>query len=603
MAPPLLLLKDIAIRFGDTRLLDAAELSVSESERLCLVGRNGSGKSTLLKIAAGLIEPDAGSRFVQPGVAIRYLPQEPSLSGFATTRDYVEAGLGEGYDTSRTFYLLGHLGLTGNENPELLSGGEARRAALAGVLAPMPHILLLDEPTNHLDLPAIEWLEEELSGLSGALVLISHDRRFLEKLSRATLWLDRGCTRRLERGFKHFEGWRDQTLAQEEIERHKLDRKIAMEEDWIRYGVTARRKRNVGRLARLGELRQGRREQLRVTGNVKLEASEADEGGTCVIEARRISKSWGDRVIVRDFSVRVLRGDRVGVVGANGAGKTTLINMLAGRLQPDTGTVKIGANVHMAMLDQDRVALDPDTQVGGVLTGGGSDTVFVGGEPRHVVSYLKDFLFTPAQARTPVRVLSGGERARLLLAKALAAPSNLLVLDEPTNDLDLETLDLLEEMLASHAGTVLVVSHDRDFLDRVATSLLMAEGDGRFVEYAGGYTDMLAQRGQGVEARAAPKTKAPGSPAPKERRRAETPRRKLSFTEQHELKSLPARMVELEKEIAAFHVNLSEATLYARDPDGFAALSAKLAAAQSGLATAESRWLELEMLREELERQ
>ncbi|HEY3777553.1 MAG TPA: ATP-binding cassette domain-containing protein [Rhizomicrobium sp.] len=602
MAAPLLLLKDIAIRFGNTQVLDGAELSVGEGERLCLVGRNGSGKSTLLKIAAGLVEPDAGSRFAQPGAAIRYLPQEPSLAGFATTRDYVEAGLGEGYDSNRTFYLLGKLGLTGGEDPTTLSGGEARRAALARALAPAPDILLLDEPTNHLDLPAIEWLEEELSGLRSALVLISHDRRFLEDLSRVTVWLDRGRTRRLERGFRDFEAWRDETLAQEEIERHKLDRRIAAEEDWVRYGVSARRKRNVGRLARLRELRQGRREQLSVTGHVSLVAAGAEEGGTRVIEARKISKSYDGKHIVADFSIRILRSNRIGVVGANGAGKTTLLNLLTGRLKPDTGQVKIGVNVQMAALDQNRTALHPDTLVASVLTGDGSDTVQVGGKPRHVVSYLKDFLFTPAQARTPVGVLSGGERARLMLAKILAAPSNLLVLDEPTNDLDLETLDLLEEMLANYPGTVLVVSHDRDFLDRVATSVLFAEGGGRFLEYAGGYSDMLAQRGEGVTAREAPKPRARKLSAPKERREAAAPRKKLSFTEQHELKTLPMKIANLERTIAALHAKLSDIALYERDPKSFADASAKLVDAQSSLASAEERWLELEIVREATER-
>jgi ATP-binding cassette subfamily F protein uup len=604
MAAPLLLLKDIAIRFGTTQLLDGAELSVAEGERLCLVGRNGSGKSTLLKIAAGLIEPDAGTRFVQPGTALRYLPQEPSLAGFANTRAYVEAGLGEGYDSNRTFYLLGKLGLSGAEDPAHLSGGEARRAALARVLAPEPDILLLDEPTNHLDLPTIEWLEDELSALNGALVLISHDRRFLEDLSRATVWLDRGRTRRQEKGFKHFEIWRDETLAQEEIEQHKLDRRIAVEEDWIRYGVTARRKRNVGRLERLRGMRETRREQLRATGAVKLVASEADEGNTRVIEARNISKSYGDKPIVQDFSARILRGNRIGVVGANGAGKTTLLNMLTGKLKPDAGTVKIGVNVRMAALDQNRAALHPDTMVAAVLTEGSGDIVHVGGEARHVVSYLKDFLFTPAQARTPVRVLSGGERARLLLAKVLAAPSNLLVLDEPTNDLDLETLDLLEEMLADYPGTVLVVSHDRDFLDRVATSVFMAEGAGRFVEYAGGYSDMVAQRGHGVQNRELPKANARKKPSvAKERAKTDAPRRKLTFSDQHSLKTLPAQIAELEREIGTLHAKLSDGGLYARDPQAFAAASEKLVEAQAALASAEERWLALEMLREELERQ
>jgi len=600
MAAPLLTLQNIQLRFGNTQLLDGAELSVSAGERLCLVGRNGSGKSTLLKIAAGLIEPDHGTRFAQPGAVIRYLPQEPNLAGFATTRDYVEAGLGEGYDSNRTYYLLGKLGLSGDEDPAHLSGGEARRTALARALAPEPDILLLDEPTNHLDLPAIEWLEGELQSQRGALVLISHDRRFLEDLSRATVWLDRGKTRRLEQSFAHFENWRDDVLEQEEIERHKLDRKIAMEEDWVRYGVSGRRKRNVKRMADLRALRQGRREQLRVAGQVNLTVSEAEGGGTRVIDAKGISKSFGDRLIVGNFSVRIHRGNRVGVVGANGAGKTTLLNMLIGKLPPDTGNVKIGTNVVMAALDQNRVTLEPETMVSAVLTGGSSDTVFVGGEPRHVTSYLKDFLFTPAQARSPVKVLSGGERARLLLARVLAAPSNLLVLDEPTNDLDLETLDLLEEMIANYPGTVLVVSHDRDFLDRVATSILMAEGEGRFTEYAGGYSDMVAQRGEGVEARQVSKPKAEKS-VPKPRVKSDAPA-KMTFKDKHALETLPARMTALEKEIGALHEMLADSALYARDPKTFADASAKLEKAQAELSSSEERWLELEMLREELER-
>ncbi|HWA31459.1 MAG TPA: ATP-binding cassette domain-containing protein [Rhizomicrobium sp.] len=601
MPAPLLTLQNIRLRFGNTQLLDGAELFVNAGDRLCLVGRNGSGKSTLLKIAAGLIEPDEGNRFAQPGAVIRYLPQEPNLAGFSTTRDYVEAGLGEGYDTNRTYYLLGKLGLTGAENPATLSGGEARRTALARALAPEPDILLLDEPTNHLDLPAIEWLEGELQAMRGALVLISHDRRFLEDLSRATVWLDRGETRRSERGFKFFETWRDEVLEQEEIERHKLDRKIAMEEDWVRYGVSARRKRNVKRMADLRALRQNRREQLRVTGQVKIAVSEAEEGGTRVIDAKGISKSFGGRVIVSNFSTRIHRGNRVGIVGANGAGKTTLLNMLTGKLKPDTGNVKIGTNVVMAALDQNRVTLEPETMVSAVLTGGSGDTVFVGGEPRHVTSYLKDFLFTPAQARSPVKVLSGGERARLLLAKVLAAPSNLLVLDEPTNDLDLETLDLLEEMIANYPGTVLVVSHDRDFLDRVATGVLFAEGDGRFVEYAGGYSDMVAQRGEGVQAREVAKSPKVEKSEAKPRERTPSSQ-KLSFKDKHALETLPSRMTALEKEIAALHGVLADADLYARDPRKFADASAKLEKAQAELSASEEKWLELEMLREELER-
>src|ERR1700759_274353 len=483
---PLLHLKDITVAFGGKKLLDGAELSVGAGDRLCLVGRNGSGKSTLLKIAAGLMEADGGTVFVQPGTTLRYLAQEPDMSGFATTRDYVEAGLNPHEDPNRAFYLLGNLGLSGMENPATLSGGEGRRAALAGARAPRPHQLLLDEPTNHLDVNAIEWLEGELKSSRGALVLISHDRRFLENLSRVTVWLDRGRTYRLEKGFAAFEAWRDEMLEKEEIERHKLERRIAAEEDWVRYGVTARRKRNVGRLERLRGMRTERREQIRSLGSVKMEAAEGAGSGTKVIDANGSAFSYCEREIVRDFSQRIHRGDRIAIVGPNGVGKTTLLKLLIGQLVPQKGNVKLGQGLLMAQLDQSRAALHPDQPPAAAVTDGSGDTVMVAGKPRHVMNYLQDFLFTPQQARTPVKVLSGGERARLLLAKLFAMPSNFLVLDEPTNDLDLETLDLLEEVIADYPGTALLVSHDRDFLDRVATSIVLAEGDGRITEYACG---------------------------------------------------------------------------------------------------------------------
>jgi ATP-binding cassette subfamily F protein uup len=600
---PVLHLKDISVAFGGTRLLDGAELAVAPGERLCLVGRNGSGKSTLLKIAAGLSEPDGGTRFVQPGSTVRYLAQEPDLSGYATTLDYVEAGLLEGDDPNRAFYLLGNLGLSGQETPATLSGGEARRAALARALAPRPDILLLDEPTNHLDLPAIEWLEGELKAMRGALVLISHDRRFLESLSRATLWLDRGKTHRLEQGFASFEAWRDEKLAQEEIERHKLERRIAAEEDWVRYGVSGRRKRNQGRLERLRGMRTERRDQLRVLGNVKMEAAEGAGGGTKVIDAKGIAKSFGDRVIVSDFSLRVHRGDRIGIVGPNGAGKTTLLKMLTGQLAPERGNVKLGIGLQMAMLDQNRSKLHPEQTLAAAvtdgLTGVAGDTVMVAGKPRHVVNYLQDFLFSPAQARTPVKVLSGGERARLLLAKLFATPSNFLVLDEPTNDLDLETLDLLEEVIADYQGTALIVSHDRDFLDRVATAIVMAQGDGRFMEYAGGYSDMVVQRGEGVTAKAASPSKTSKKEPVERKQRAAAP--KMNFADLHALKTLPDRIAKAEVKIAELEAQLSDAALYTRDPGKFASLSAQLAELRATKDADEDRWLALEMEREALE--
>ena len=597
---PLLHLKDIIVEFGGQRLLDGAELSVGAGDRLCLVGRNGSGKSTLLKIAAGLVEQDGGTRFAQPGATIRYLPQEPDLGGYATTRDYVEAGLNPHEDPNRAFYLLGNLGLSGDENPATLSGGEARRAALARALAPRPDILLLDEPTNHLDVRAIEWLEGELKSSRGALVLISHDRRFLENLSRVTVWLDRGRTHRLEKSFASFEAWRDDMLEKEDTERHKLERRIAAEEDWVRYGVSGRRKRNVGRLDRLRGLRTERREQIRQLGNVKMEAAEGSGSGTKVIDAKGVAFAYGEREIVKDFSLRIHRGDRIALVGPNGAGKTTLLKLLIGELAPQKGNVKLGQGLLMAQLDQNRSKLHPEQSLAAAVTDGSGDTVMVAGKPRHVMNYLQDFLFTPQQARTPVKVLSGGERARLLLAKLFATPSNFLVLDEPTNDLDLETLDLLEEVIADYPGTALLVSHDRDFLDRVATQIVLAEGDGRFTEYAGGYADMLFQRGEQVPVRPEPRKSAPGAPVEK---RPRTSAPKMNFADAHALKVLPEKIAAAELSIAALEKDLSEDGLYAGNPKRFADLSARLAELRGQKDADEERWLALEMAREALETQ
>jgi ATP-binding cassette subfamily F protein uup len=599
MAPPLIQLKDIKLTFGGTPLLSGVELSVSSGERVCLIGRNGSGKSTLLKIAAGLVEPDSGSRFVQPGATIRYLPQEPDFSGFATTLAYVEAGLNPGDDHYQARYILEQLGLHGDEDPANISGGEARRTALARVLAPSPDILLLDEPTNHLDLPTIEWLEGELESRRCALVIISHDRRFLSNLSRATAWLDRGQIKQIDRGFSAFESWRDEVLAEEERDQHKLDRKIVNEEHWLRYGVSGRRKRNVKRLGNLFALRDQRRDYRGTTGNANLAAAEADKSGKLVIEAKNISKSFGDRRIVDGFSIRVQRGDRIGIVGPNGVGKTTLIDMLTGGSPPDSGMIRLGANIEMATLDQHRESLDPKSTLADALTGGGSDHVMIGGKPKHVVSYMKDFLFAQEQMRTPLEVLSGGERGRLMLARSLAKASNLLVLDEPTNDLDLETLDVLEEMLGDYEGTVILISHDRDFLDRVVTSVIAPEGDGRWIEYAGGYTDMLAQRGadlkrDAVKAAEEKRESKAGAPSTASRRR-------LNFNEKHALETLPKAIAKLQAEIAKQQRILDDPDLYKKNRKKFDSASDALTKAQKELAEAEDKWLELEVLREEIE--
>jgi ATP-binding cassette subfamily F protein uup len=595
--PPILHLRDTHLTLGGgSALLDGAELAVAPGERICLVGRNGSGKSTLLKIAAGLISAE-GERFVQPGTTIRYLPQEPDFDGFATVAAYVHAGLGPSDDPHRADALMYELQLTGEEDPSRLSGGEARRAALARTLAPNPDLLLLDEPTNHLDLPAIEWLEGELAAYRGGLVLISHDRRLLERVSGATVWLDRGRTRRVDRGFAHFEAWKDEVLALEEAEQHKLSRQIGREEHWMRYGVTARRKRNVRRVAELAALREARRTHVRPTGTVKLEVAQTTFSGRLISVAEDISISFDGRPIVRDFSARIMRGDRVGLVGPNGAGKTTLLRLLTGQLQPDTGEVKLGTNLDIVTLDQTRAALDPNATLADTLTGGGGDQVTVRGEKRHVIGYMKDFLFRPEQARTPVGVLSGGERGRLMLAVALAKPSNLMILDEPTNDLDLETLDLLEDMLIEYSGTVLLVSHDRDFLDRVVASTIAAEGNGSWVEYAGGYSDMLLQRRAASPKAENAKSRGAKS-APAETRAAAAP--KMSFKDVHALKTLPGEIADLHARIAKHQRLLGDANLYIKDPKKFDATMAALAKDNATLEAAEHRWLELELMRESL---
>lgn len=594
-APPLLSLQDIHVSLGSAPLLTGAEISVSPGERLCLVGRNGSGKSTLLKIAAGLIPADKGMVFTQPGATVRYLPQEPDLSAYTSTMHYVESGLGPGDDEYRAHYLLEQLGLSGNEKPDNLSGGEARRAALARVLAPNPDILLLDEPTNHLDLPAIAWLEAELNSMRSALVLISHDRRLLESLSRAIVWLDRGIARRIEKGFAHFEAWRDEVLEQEERERHKLGRKLVMEEDWLRYGVTARRKRNVKRLAGLHDLREKTRQRNGPLGGARMVSQDADISGKLVAVAEDVSLSFDGRPIIRNLTTRIMRGDRVGIIGPNGAGKSTMLKLLLGELTPDSGEIRLGASLQTVVLDQSRSSLDPDVPLADTLTGGTGSYVEIGSEKRHVIGYMKDFLFAPEQARTPVGVMSGGERGRVTLAVALAKPSNLLILDEPTNDLDLETLELLQELLSDYAGTVILVSHDRDFLDRVCTSVINAEGDGVWIEYPGGYSDMLTQRGNATKA-VEVAAKAKSAPTAQAARPAGA--KKMSFKDKHALETLPREMEKLASEIAKQRRLLDDPGLYKKNRAAFDAASAALTAAETALAAAEERWLELEMMRE-----
>ncbi len=555
-----------------------------------------------MKIAAGQVEQDAGTRFIKPGITLRYLEQEPDFSGYSDIRSWCEAGLVEGDAPHRVGVLLEELGLSGNEDPATLSGGEGRRAALVRVMAPDPDILLLDEPTNHLDLPVIDWLETTLARSRAAIVLISHDRQFLKNMTKRTLWLDRGTTKELDKGFAHFENWRDEVLEKEELDAHKLDRKIVREEHWITYGVTARRKRNVRRLKELDGLRAQRRDRQKIQGGIKITATASDASGKLVIEADEICKSYDGRCIVDKFSIRINRGDRIGFAGANGTGKTTLLHMITGKLAPDSGTVRLGTNLEMIGLDQRREALEPTTRLIDVLTGGRGDMVTVGDTQRHVMSYLKDFLFTSDQARSPVSALSGGERGRLAMAMALAKPSNLLVLDEPTNDLDLETLDLLEEMLSQYQGTVLLVSHDRDFLDRIVTSTITPEGQGKWREYPGGYSDMIRQKkNERTQERQVSGGTASSKSNQDGKNRTKTSLTKLSYKEKYALENLPQEMEKLTTKISQYQAKMANPELFTKNPDQFKAASEGLEAAKIRLGEIEEQWLELEMKREALE--
>jgi ATP-binding cassette subfamily F protein uup len=596
---PLLQLSEISLTYGGDPVFDGLSLNVQAGDRVALVGRNGSGKSTLMKVMSGFVEPDKGDVVLSAGVSTGYMEQDPDLSGFATLGDFARDGLddSEGYLVDMA---AEGLKFDPDRPVETASGGERRRAALARLLARAPELMLLDEPTNHLDIQAIGWLEDHLSQTRAAFVLISHDRAFLRRLTKATLWIDRGQVRRQERGFEGFEDWREATWAAEDDARHKLDRKIKAEARWAVEGISARRKRNQGRVRALADLRSERSSQIRRQGTAAMALDSGPTSGKKVIEVKGISKAFGDRVILAPFDLRIQRGDRIAFVGPNGAGKTTLIKMLTGEIAPDEGTVTLGTNLEIAVFDQARAALNLNQTLWESLTGdpdmsvsGRADQVMVRGNPKHVVAYLKDFLFDEGQARAPVRSLSGGEKARLLLAKLMAKPSNLLVMDEPTNDLDVETLDLLQDLLGEYDGTVLLVSHDRDFIDRVADTTIAMEGNGRATAYAGGWTDYLHQRSlAAAEAEAAPvvKSTATATAAPG----AVKPREGLSFTEKHRLEELPAIIARFEAEIAKLTEFMSAPDLFATAPAKFEKASLALSERQAALADAEEEWMALE---------
>lgn len=592
---PLLQLSDISLTFGGEPVFDGLDAVIQPGDRVALVGRNGSGKSTLMKVMAGLVEPDRGQVIVPPGQSVGYMEQDPDMSGFATLGEFAAHGLEPG-----ELYKVERAGEGLKFDPDrpvaTASGGERRRAALAGLMAREPDLMLLDEPTNHLDIEAIGWLEDELRSTRAGFVLISHDRAFLRALTRATLWIDRGVVRRQEKGFGDFEAWRDKVWEDEDMQRHKLNRKIKAEARWAVEGISARRKRNQGRVRALQGLREERAAQITRQGTASLAFDAGPKSGRKVIEARDISKAFGDKVILKPFWLTVMRGDRVAFVGPNGVGKTTLLRLLLGQESPDAGTVTLGTGLEVAVFDQARAQLDPDLSLWDSLTGdpemrvsGKADQVMVRGQPKHVVGYLKEFLFDERQVRAPVRSLSGGEKARLLLAKLMAKPSNLLVLDEPTNDLDVETLDLLQDLLGDYDGTVLLVSHDRDFLDRVAATTIAMEGDGQATLYAGGWSDYQAQKGvvPDGEPGKAVKPKA-------EKAKSEKAVRGLSFTQKHRLEALPAKIARLEAEIGKLEGLLADPDLFTQQPVKFKKATEALVERQEKLAAAEDEWLLLE---------
>ncbi len=597
MKPPVLALRQVRLADGPRMLFDGVDLALDPRCRACMVGRNGAGKTTLLRILAGEVEVDDGEKTQVPGLRIAWVPQEPVITGPTVLDHLIAAGAAphEAEAALQTF------GLSPSKPSEGLSGGEVRRAALAAAFARDADVLLLDEPTNHLDIPAIATLEGEIASSRAAILLVSHDRAFLERVSDRCFWLEGRRVRKLDRGFAHFEAWAEGISATEAEDARRLQKRLEQEEHWMQRGVTARRARNEGRRRALLDLRAERAELLHQSrGSMGLEAATSEGSGKRVIEVRQISKAWAGRTVIRDFSTRIQKGDRVAVVGPNGAGKTTLVRMLVGQLEPDSGSVKLGTGLEIGYLDQTRADLKPEMTLREVLAPLGGDQILVGDKPWHVAAYAKSFLFTDAQLRQPVRSLSGGERNRLLLARVLAAPTNLLVLDEPTNDLDMDTLDLLEEALGDYAGTLLLVSHDRDFIDRLASSTIALNGRGDIVETPGGWRDFEAQNPSFL----VPVSSRAPAPARRtsERPAATPPARpaKLSYRDQRRLEAAEALVASLPAEIAALELRLSDSGLYGRDPGSFTRLTAELAGTRDRLDAAETEWLEIEELKASL---
>ncbi|MES2137312.1 MAG: ATP-binding cassette domain-containing protein [Pseudomonadota bacterium] len=601
MAAPILSYEDLGLIQGEGWLFRELDLYIGERDRLALIGRNGAGKTTLLKCLAGMIDPDKGKRTIVPGTHVVLLEQDPVMDGFETLHDWVVHGP-DAPEPHEAAAIADQLGIDLTRPTATASGGERRRAAIARALAQNPDVLLLDEPTNHLDLGAIEWLEDWLKRFTGAFIVISHDRTFLTRLTRSCIWLDRGQLRRAEIGFGGFEAWTERAYDEEARAAEKLDAKLKLELHWLQRGVTARRRRNQGRLAKLHDMRAQRAAMLGAAGTAKLALAKDDVRSKTVIEADQVSKAYGERPIIRDFTLRIQRGDRIGVVGPNGAGKTTLLKLLTGELKPDSGAVTMAKTLTGIVIDQQRKLMEPQRRVKDVLANGG-DWIEVRGHKKHIKGYLKEFLFDPAIAEAPIGSLSGGERSRLLLAREFARAANLLVLDEPTNDLDLETLDLLQEVIADYDGTVLIVSHDRDFLDRTVTITLGLDGSGKVDVVAGGYEDWVRKRyqehrspakagAQAARSAGTPKQASPPGPRPSAG--------KLSYKDQRDYDRLPAEIERLEAAVAADEATLHDPDLYARDPDRFAELTERIARHRADIEAAELRWLEVAEMAESL---
>jgi ATP-binding cassette subfamily F protein uup len=597
MAPPILSYENLGLVQGEGWLFRGIDIHVGPRDRLALIGRNGAGKTTLLKCLAGLIETDEGERKVVPGTRVVLLEQDPAMGAHRTLEDWVLAG-GDAPEAHQAAAIADQVGIDLSREVATASGGERRRAAIVRALAQEPDVLFLDEPTNHLDLGAIAWLEDWLQRFKGAFIAISHDRTFLTRLTKSCLWLDRGSLRRAEIGFGGFDAWTEAVYAEELRAAEKLDAKLKLELHWLQRGVTARRRRNQGRLAKLHEMRAQRAAMLGPAGTAKLGLARDDVKTKTVIDAEHVTKGFGDRPIIRDFTLRIQRGDRIGLVGANGTGKTTLLRLLTGELEPDSGSVTRAKSLSGIVIDQQRKLMEPSRRVRDVLAEGG-DWIDVRGVKKHIKGYLKEYLFDPSMTEAPVGSLSGGERSRLLLAREFARSSNLLVLDEPTNDLDLETLDLLQEVIADYDGTVLIVSHDRDFLDKTVTVTLGLDGSGKVDIVAGGYEDWERRR---RELKPAPAKSGP-QPRPKDSAtRPSQASRKLSFKDQRDLDRLPLEIERLEREIAADEEALHDPSLYSRDPDRFAALTRGIAEKRAEKDAAEHRWLEVAEMAEALAR-